>query len=158
MGNALFYHLTRSPAESLLPVLIGKSLAAGWRVELRGTDPERMDQLDRHLWQGDEQRGRWGRRRLHFGAGPFRVALVEERVEASVLLVGDLSPGVLDGLDEGEEFVVDLVERHGDVGRGGWIRGPRRTCRARRGSWWRRRRTARPSSTRRRPTPGRQAE
>jgi len=53
MGNALFYHLTRSPAESLLPVLIGKSLAAGWRVELRGTDPERMDQLDRHLWQGD---------------------------------------------------------------------------------------------------------
>ena len=53
MGNALFYHLTRSPAESLLSVLIGKSLAAGWRVELRGTDPARMDHLDRHLWQGD---------------------------------------------------------------------------------------------------------
>ncbi|MBU3028876.1 DNA polymerase III subunit chi [Paracoccus marinaquae] len=53
MGNALFYHLTRSPAESLLPVLIGKSLQAGWRVELRGTDPQRMDWLDRQLWQGD---------------------------------------------------------------------------------------------------------
>ena len=53
MGNALFYHLTRSPAESLLPVLIGKSLAAGWRVELRGVNPERMDRLDRQLWQGD---------------------------------------------------------------------------------------------------------
>lgn len=53
MGNALFYHLTRSPAEALLPVLIGKSLAAGWRVELRGADPDRMDWLDRHLWQGD---------------------------------------------------------------------------------------------------------
>ena len=53
MGNALFYHLTRSPAESLLPVLIGKSLAAGWQVELRGTDPARMERLDLHLWQGD---------------------------------------------------------------------------------------------------------
>lgn len=49
----LFYHLTRSPAESLLPVLIGKSLQAGWRVELRGTDPGRMEWLDRHLWQDD---------------------------------------------------------------------------------------------------------
>lgn len=53
MGNVLFYHLTRSPAEQLLPVLIGKSLAAGWRVELRGADPDRMDWLDRQLWQGD---------------------------------------------------------------------------------------------------------
>lgn len=53
MGNVLFYHLTRSPAEVLLPVLIGKSLAAGWRVELRGTDPDRMDWLDRQLWQGE---------------------------------------------------------------------------------------------------------
>lgn len=53
MGNALFYHLTRSPAESLLPTLIGRSLQAGWRVELRGSSPERMDRLDQHLWQGD---------------------------------------------------------------------------------------------------------
>lgn len=53
MGNVLFYHLTRSPAESLLPVLIGKSLQAGWRVELRGTDPARMDWLDRQLWLGE---------------------------------------------------------------------------------------------------------
>lgn len=53
MGNALFYHLTRSPAENLLSVLIGKSLQAGWRVELRGTEPERMDWLDRQLWSGD---------------------------------------------------------------------------------------------------------
>ena len=53
MGNALFYHLTRSPAEVVLPLLIGKSLAAGWRVELRGTDPNRMDWLDRQLWLGE---------------------------------------------------------------------------------------------------------
>ena len=53
MGNALFYHLTRSPAEALLPVLIGKALAAGWRVELRSAAPDRAEYLDQHLWQGD---------------------------------------------------------------------------------------------------------
>lgn len=53
MGNALFYHLTRSPAESLLPVLLGKALAAGWRVELRGVDAARMDRMDQQLWQGE---------------------------------------------------------------------------------------------------------
>lgn len=53
MGAALFYHLTRSPAESLLPVLIEKALAAGWRVELRGTDPARLERFDLLLWQRD---------------------------------------------------------------------------------------------------------
>ncbi|AUH63007.1 DNA polymerase III subunit chi [Paracoccus zhejiangensis] len=53
MGNALFYHLTRSPAEQLLPVLIGKSLQAGWRVELRATTRDRLERLDERLWQGD---------------------------------------------------------------------------------------------------------
>lgn len=53
MGNALFYHLTRSPAEQLLPVLIGKSLQVGWRVELRAGNRERLERLDEKLWQGD---------------------------------------------------------------------------------------------------------
>ena len=50
MGNALFYHLTRSPAGRLVPLLLGKSLQAGWRVELRGADPARMARLDDELW------------------------------------------------------------------------------------------------------------
>ncbi|WP_282602317.1 DNA polymerase III subunit chi [Paracoccus sp. PARArs4] len=53
MGKAMFYHLTRSPAEALLPQLLGKAAQAGWRVELRGTDPARMERLDMQLWQGD---------------------------------------------------------------------------------------------------------
>lgn len=53
MGNALFYHLTRSTAEALVPSLIGKSRQAGWRVELRGTEAGRMARLDELLWQGD---------------------------------------------------------------------------------------------------------
>lgn len=53
MGKALFYHLTRSPAETLLPVLLSKALAAGWRVELRAPDDQRLDHLDRQLWLGE---------------------------------------------------------------------------------------------------------
>ncbi|MFV0293808.1 MAG: DNA polymerase III subunit chi [Paracoccus sp. (in: a-proteobacteria)] len=53
MGNALFYHLTRSNAEMLLPQLLGKAMAAGWRVELRGHDAGRMEALDAALWLGD---------------------------------------------------------------------------------------------------------
>ncbi|MFN4061954.1 MAG: DNA polymerase III subunit chi [Paracoccus hibiscisoli] len=53
MGKALFYHLTRSPAEALLPVLLTKALSADWRVELRAPDAARLDMLDQQLWQGD---------------------------------------------------------------------------------------------------------
>ena len=53
MGAALFYHLTRSGPGQLLPMLIGKSLQAGWRVELRGRDRARQVALDEALWQGE---------------------------------------------------------------------------------------------------------
>ena len=53
MGNALFYPLTRSGPGQLLPMLIGKSLQAGWRVELRGRDRARQVALDEALWQGE---------------------------------------------------------------------------------------------------------
>ena len=50
MGSALFYHLTRSGPAQLLPMLIGKSLQGGWRVELRGRDRARQVALDEMLW------------------------------------------------------------------------------------------------------------
>lgn len=53
MGAALFYHLTRTPADRMVPTLIGKCQAQGWRIELRGTDAARMAALDEQLWQGD---------------------------------------------------------------------------------------------------------
>lgn len=52
MGSALFYHLTRSMPGQLLPMLIGKSIQAGWRVEVRGRDRARQAALDETLWQG----------------------------------------------------------------------------------------------------------
>ncbi|HSG57217.1 MAG TPA: DNA polymerase III subunit chi [Paracoccaceae bacterium] len=52
MGAAYFYHLTRNPLEVALPQLLGRALQAGWRVAVRGRNPERMDWLDQQLWLG----------------------------------------------------------------------------------------------------------
>lgn len=55
MGDALFYHMTRTPLEATLPVLLGKALERGWRVAVRGVDEARLDWLDQKLWlAGDE--------------------------------------------------------------------------------------------------------
>ncbi len=53
MATAKFYHLTRDPLESLLPILIGKALEIGMPVALRGTERVRMEGLDRQLWLGE---------------------------------------------------------------------------------------------------------
>jgi len=53
MGAAYFYHLTERPLEATLPILLGKALQAGWRVEVRGKDAAALDRLDTHLWLGD---------------------------------------------------------------------------------------------------------
>lgn len=50
----LFYHLTRSTVEDTVAILLGRAMAAGWRVMLRGTDPARLDALDARLWLGEE--------------------------------------------------------------------------------------------------------
>ncbi|MDR5652967.1 DNA polymerase III subunit chi [Ruixingdingia sedimenti] len=50
MGTAMFYHLTRSAPEALLPQLIGRAQGAGWRVAVRGRDRARLEWLDERLW------------------------------------------------------------------------------------------------------------
>ena len=54
MGAAFFYHLTDSPLEATLPMLIGKARGAGWRVLVRGNDAALLKRLDEVLWQGPE--------------------------------------------------------------------------------------------------------
>ena len=53
MGAAYFYHLTRSPVEATLPMLLTKSLENGWRVAVRAATPDRLRWLDDHLWTAD---------------------------------------------------------------------------------------------------------
>jgi DNA polymerase-3 subunit chi len=55
MGAAYFYHLTGSPLEVTLPMLLDKALGAGWRVVVRGTSAERLDWLDEKLWLGPDE-------------------------------------------------------------------------------------------------------
>lgn len=45
-----FYHLTRSTLEDALPRLLEKAYAGGNRVVVRGSDPERIELLNRVLW------------------------------------------------------------------------------------------------------------
>ena len=54
MGAAFFYHLTDSPLEATLPMLIGKARGAGWRVLVRGSDPSLLKRLDEVLWLGSD--------------------------------------------------------------------------------------------------------
>jgi DNA polymerase III subunit chi len=54
VAEVLFYHLTRDTVETLLPGLLDRSLARGWRAVVRCGLPERVAALDAHLWTHDE--------------------------------------------------------------------------------------------------------
>jgi DNA polymerase-3 subunit chi len=55
MGEVWFYHLTDSPLEVTLPVLLDKSLERGVRVVVRGRDHARLSWLDERLWLGSKE-------------------------------------------------------------------------------------------------------
>jgi DNA polymerase III subunit chi len=50
MTEILFYHLLGQPLERVLPALLEKSLARGWRVVVQAASEERAEALDAHLW------------------------------------------------------------------------------------------------------------
>lgn len=54
MGVAMFYHLTRSTPEATAATILPKSLAAGWKVMLRGADLAALESLDTALWLNPE--------------------------------------------------------------------------------------------------------
>jgi DNA polymerase III subunit chi len=55
MTETLFYHLERRSLEEVLPGLVEKSLARGWRALIRTDSAERSDALDTLLWTYDDQ-------------------------------------------------------------------------------------------------------
>ncbi len=50
MTEVLFYHLQNMALEKVLPPLVEKSLARGWRVVVQASSEERVEALDGHLW------------------------------------------------------------------------------------------------------------
>ncbi|HTI02858.1 MAG TPA: DNA polymerase III subunit chi [Acidisoma sp.] len=51
MAEIGFYHLTRASTETVLPPLLGRTLAAGERAVIRCGSAERLAALDTALWQ-----------------------------------------------------------------------------------------------------------
>ena len=45
-----FYHLERTGLDQVLPELLEKTLARGWRALVRTSEPERVEHLDGWLW------------------------------------------------------------------------------------------------------------
>ena len=45
-----FYHLTRSALDEVLPELLEKTLARGWRAVVLAGSPERVEALNQQLW------------------------------------------------------------------------------------------------------------
>lgn len=54
MSVAMFYQLKEKTLVDTLRMLLGKSLAAGWRVSVRGTSMAGLQALDAALWLGPE--------------------------------------------------------------------------------------------------------
>jgi DNA polymerase-3 subunit chi len=50
MTEIFFYHLRGQRIESVVPALLEKSVARGWRVAVQSTSDERIEALDAHLW------------------------------------------------------------------------------------------------------------
>jgi DNA polymerase-3 subunit chi len=48
--EVLFYHLERQPLERVLPGLLEKTLARGWRAVVQAGSEERLEALDTALW------------------------------------------------------------------------------------------------------------
>ncbi len=81
MAEIGFYHLTRTSPEQALPALLGRTLAAGERAVVLCGSAERVEQLDRLLWDcpdpdwlphGSERSG-------HAELQPIWLTVAEER-------------------------------------------------------------------------------
>lgn len=49
-AEVLFYHLERQPLERVLPNLLERTLARGWKAVVQAGSQDRLDALDQALW------------------------------------------------------------------------------------------------------------
>ena len=52
--EVLFYHLERQPLEAVLPNLLERTVARGWRAVVKAGSQERVEALDTALWTYSE--------------------------------------------------------------------------------------------------------
>ncbi len=82
MGAVYFYHLTDTPLEKTLPMLLDKARDAGWRILVRGTDPAVLARLDELLWTTDSN-----------GFLPHGIAGGPNDADQPIVLAEDLTSG-----------------------------------------------------------------
>lgn len=87
MTEVLFYHLQRQPVERVLPALLEKSLARGWRAVVQASSEERAEALDAHLWtyrdDGFLPHGLW--REPQAGEQPILITLGDENPNGAAI-------------------------------------------------------------------------
>lgn len=54
MTDVWFYHLETRTLDQVLPILLARSLARGWRAVVQAGGPERVEALNGHLWTFDD--------------------------------------------------------------------------------------------------------
>jgi len=112
--EVLFYHLTRTPLERVLPDLLEKTRGRGWRAVVQAGSEERVEALDQHLWtyteesflaHGTAKDGAAAEQPIYLTAGPDHPNGAEVRFFVDGAEVGEvagLTRGVVifDGRDE----------------------------------------------------------
>lgn len=99
-----FYHLERSSLDDVLPELLERTLARGWRALVRGIDRSRLAQMDDRLWtwKAESFIGHGLDDAPHPERQPVLLtdAVAEAPNGAHVLfLIDDAEPGALDGYE-----------------------------------------------------------
>ncbi|HYF21907.1 MAG TPA: DNA polymerase III subunit chi [Caulobacteraceae bacterium] len=117
-----FYHLERSALDQVLPELLEKTLARGWRALVRAAERERVEHLDSHLWSWRDDsflpHGAAGEPRAE--RQPVLLTTGQENLNAAqaLFVVDQAEPGPLDGY----ERCVLLFDGR-DEAAVGWARG-----------------------------------
>lgn len=95
LAEVLFYHLERHPLERVLPGLLEKTLARGWRAVVQAATEERLDAVDLALWTYADD--------SFLPHGNTRTGFASE--QPIFLTTGDDNPN-----DAGVRFLVDGAE------------------------------------------------
>lgn len=100
MTEILFYHLEHRPLEAVLPALLEKCLARGWRAVVQTSSEERLAALDSLLWtykedsflpHGTAQDGFASEQPVFLTAGEENPALAQVRFLVEGAEIGDAS-------------------------------------------------------------------
>lgn len=102
MTEFLFYHLQGQRTDAVLPALLEKSVARGWRAVVQTSSEERVDALDAHLWTYRDDG--------FLPHGTFREATAAE--QPVLLVVDDRNPN-----GAAIRFLIDRAPVPGDVER-----------------------------------------